>query len=178
MPHFAEEQISAYLDKQLEPGEARALELHLGECEGCRATLNEMRELNSLFREAERFEPSPFLWNRIAADFDKDRSSAHPWGASILAGLRSLACKPGLAASIFAVLMVAGIAIYREVNTNITDRAALAEIDRAYQSLAAQDPDSYNPFSASSPSGLDANPFRSMRLRGRTDSEPPVPVRH
>ena len=178
MPHFAEEQISAYLDKQLNAGETGALEIHLGECDRCRAVLNEMRELNGLFREAERFEPSPFLWNRIAANLNKDHASPRGWGASIIAGLRGFAWRPGMAASVFAVLMIAGIAVYREVNINNADRAALAEIDRAFQSLAAQDPDSYNPFSSESPSGFDANPFRSMRLRGRTDSGPLVPVRH
>ena len=178
MPHFPEEQISAYLDRQLEPRETRELELHLEECESCRALFNEMRELSGLFREAERFEPSPFLWNRIAADFDKERSSARGWGAPIIACLRGFSWNPRLAASVFAVLMITGIAVYREVNTNIADRAALAEIDKAYQSLAAQNPDSYNPFSSGSPSDFDANPFRSMRMRGRMDSEPPMPERH
>ncbi len=180
MPHFAEEQISAYLDKQLGPNETRALELHLNECASCRTICSDMRDLTNLFRDAERLEPSPFLWSRIAAGFNnkEEHSSAHGWGASIITGLRTFAWNPGLAASVLAVLMIAGIAVYREVNTNIADRAMLAEIDRAFQSQAAQDPDSYNPFSSVSSSSSDANPFRNMRLRGRLDSEPPMPARH
>ena len=138
---------------------------------------DEMRELSNLFRGAEQFEPSPFLWTRIAADFEKEHGSRHSWGATLIAGLRRYAWHPGLAAAVFGILMIAGIAVFREVNVNVADRAALAEIDKAYQSLAAQNPDSYNPFVSGSSSD-DANPFRSSRLRGRTDSDPLVPVRH
>jgi anti-sigma factor RsiW len=178
IPHFGEEQISAYLDKQLDPGEARALEIHLRECESCHGVFDEMRELTNLFRGAEQVKPSPFLWTRIAADFGKERYSWRGWGATLIAGLRRYAWNPGLAAAVFGILMIAGVAVFREVNINVADRAALAEIDKAYQSLAAQNPDSYNPFVSGSPSDFDANPFKSLRLRGRTDSDPLVPVRH
>ena len=173
MSHSKEEQISAYLDGQLARDESHELELHLRDCPGCRASFEEMRELNRLFREAERLEPSPFLWTRIAAGFEKERVPVRGWRENILAGLSSLGLKPGMAAAAMGILIFAGIAVYREININIADRAALVEIDKTRQSLAAQDPDAYNPFSFSSPRDLDANPFRSMRLSGRIHSASP-----
>jgi len=173
MAHFEGEQISAFLDRQLAPDEMRALEAHLQQCQVCRASFEEMREMNRLFLGAERLEPSPFLWNRIAAGFEKERAPARGWRESILAGLQGLGLKPGMAAAAMGILIFAGIAVFREINVNTADRAALAEIDKARQSLAAQDPDAYNPFRFSSPRDLDANPFRSMRLSGRVHSAPP-----
>jgi anti-sigma factor RsiW len=177
MPHIREEQISAYLDKQLSPEETGALELHLGECEDCRAVLGEMRELTSLFREAERFEPSPFLWNRISAGIAEDRSTAGSWKTVIFSGLHRYGWSRGMAAAL-CILMFAGIVIIREIKVNNAEQAALAEIDRAYQSLAAQNPDAYNPFSSGHKSDFNANPFRSVRMSGRTDSAPAEAPRH
>jgi anti-sigma factor RsiW len=172
MPHIKEEQISAYLDRQVDAAESSAIDLHLQACESCRAVFGELRDLNTLFRDAEQVEPSPFLWNRIAASFEtnlyKERST-RSWGASVIAGLRRYAWNPGFAAAAFAILMSAGIAVFRQNTMSTTDQAALAEIDRAYKSLAAQNPDENNPFSSGSPSDFDTNPFRSGRL-GRSNN--------
>jgi len=178
MPHINEEQISSYLDKQLCIEETRSFEAHVGECESCRAVYEQMREVTRLFREAERFEPSPFLWNRIAADFDSKRPAALDWRASIIAGLRNYGWNRFLAAATLAIMLFVGVAIFRIDRGHIADRAALAEIDRVYRSLAAQDPDAYNPFSSGSPGELDANPFRSLRLGGGADKAPPAIPRH
>lgn len=177
MPHLNHELISAYVDGQLDPAETRNVELHLNECGGCCAVLAEMQELTDLFKDAEQFEPSPFLWTRIAAGFEQEKPSIPGRFAAAMANLRRLAFRPGLAAGCFALLMIAGIAVYREVNPSVTDRAALAEIDKAYQILAVQYPDSYNPFVSASSPDLEANPFRSMRLRGGNGSDP-EDIRH
>ena len=50
MPHVGEEKLSAYIDSQLDPGETRALDLHLAECESCRAILGDLREPPSHLR--------------------------------------------------------------------------------------------------------------------------------
>jgi hypothetical protein len=172
MPHIKEEQISAYLDRQLDAFENSQLEGHLGECEGCRYLFEEMQEVTHLFQNAERLEPSPFLWTRIAAGFESHNRELLPKGGlvySFFAGLRRLGWNSGIAAVALGILMFIGISIFKEPNIN---PAALAEIDRVYETLAAENPDSYNPFSTGSFSDFDANPFRNMRLSGRTNGAP------
>jgi predicted anti-sigma-YlaC factor YlaD len=173
MQHLREEQISAYLDRELSSEEARALELHLDECETCSAAFDKMCALTDLFQEAERLEPSPFIWSRISAEFDENRSTSRSWKEAFLFGLRRYSCTPGLAvAALGIILVVAGFAIIKEIKVNSAEQATLAEIDRAYDGLAAQNPDAYNPFSIGNKNDINANPFRSMRLSGRTDGAP------
>jgi anti-sigma factor RsiW len=179
MSHYKEEELSAYLDRQLSADESRTLEAHLAECESCNSVLDEMRSLTLLFREAERFEPSPFLWNRIAAGLDKNQASAFDWKASIIAGLRSVSWSGGAAAVALAVLLFSGIAIFNNSNGHIAEQAAMTEIDKVYQRLIAQDPDKYNPFSSDSISHKsDVNPFRSFRLSHITNSTPEMTRQH
>lgn len=164
MPHIKEEQISAYIDRQLDEIESHAVEMHLRECGECRTMLSEMKELTNLFREAERFEPSPFLWNRIAANY-KDKSSIRSWKTVIIAGLGRFGWNSKFAAAALCFIMIAGIAVFREVKINTADKAALAEIDRAYKALTAQGSETYNPFSSGTPTDFDVNPFKSIRAR-------------
>ncbi|MBN1567713.1 MAG: zf-HC2 domain-containing protein [Acidobacteria bacterium] len=165
MTHIKEEEISAYLDEQLSSEEKLVLEAHLRDCEHCRAVRDELSEVTRLFREAERFEPSPFLWSRIEADYNKESSSErHHWLASFIAGLSISNWSFRLASAALVVLAAAGIFVFHGNTNRMAERAALADIDRTHQSLAALDPDTYNPFGSGLPSGLDANPFRSMRL--------------
>jgi hypothetical protein len=173
MQHVREEQISAYLDRELSLEETHALELHLDECETCRATLDQMCALTDLFQKAERLEPSPFIWSRISAGFDENRSSSRNWKDAFLFGLRRYSRIPGVAvAALGIILFVAGFAIIREIRVNSAEQATLAEIDQAYRSLAARNPDAYNPFSMGNNTDINANPFRSMRMSGRTDGAP------
>jgi hypothetical protein len=172
MPHVNEEQLSAYLDRQLDADGNGLVEMHLRECESCSGLVEEMREVTKLFRSAERLEPSPFLWTRIAAGFEHEtmeRSRKRGWGTSVLAGMRRFGWNSGIAATALGILMFVGITIFKEPSIN---PAALAEIDRVCKSLAAEDPDAFNPFSSGLPSDVDANPFRSARLNGRTNSAP------
>jgi predicted anti-sigma-YlaC factor YlaD len=164
MSHINEGQISAYLDEQLSSEEKLVLEAHFRECESCRTVRDELFEISRLFREAERFEPSPFLWNRIAADFDKESSSTHHWITSFIDGLRKNSWNLRLASAALVVVVIAGVVVFRGNSGHVAEQAALADIDRACQSLAALDPDTYNPFGSGLPRELDANPFRSVRL--------------
>jgi predicted anti-sigma-YlaC factor YlaD len=164
MSHIREEQISAYLDEQLSFEEKLAIETHFRECESCRAVRDDLLEISRLFREAERFEPSPFLWNRIATDFDKESSSTNHWITSFIDGLRKNSWNLRLASAALAVIVIAGIVVFRGNGGHVAEQAALADMDRAYQSLAALDPDTYNPFGSGLPRELDANPFRNVRL--------------
>jgi hypothetical protein len=172
MPHIEEEQLSAYLDRQLGAFANSQLEMHLRECESCRALFDEMREVNHLFQKAERFEPSPFLWTRIAASFESEKREHLSKGglvASLVASVRRPGWSSGIAAAALGILMFIGIAIFKEPDIN---PAALAELNKVHATLAAENPDTYNPFNLGSFTDFDANPFRSVRINGRTSSAP------
>ena len=166
MTHINEEQISAYLDEQLNSEETLALEVHFRDCENCRAVRDEFLEVSNLFRNAGGFEPSPFLWNRIAADFDKEKSATRSWLKSFAAGLRKPTWNLRFASAAMVILMIAGVVVFRGGSGNLAEQSALADINRTYESLAALDPDSYNPFGSGVPHELDANPFKNLRKSG------------
>jgi predicted anti-sigma-YlaC factor YlaD len=178
MRHIKEEQISAYIDRQLTDDENRELEIHLKECSSCHAAYEEMCSVSQLFREAERFEPSAFLWNRIAAGIDREHPVNRGWVTSIMAGLRGYSRSWGMAAATLVILIVVGITLYHGNRMPVADQAALAQIDQMYKDLAAQDPDGYNPFSSGTPDEWGANPFKSMRLNDKTYSVPPAVLQH
>jgi predicted anti-sigma-YlaC factor YlaD len=163
MMHIKEEKISAYLDGQLGADDALAVEAHLQDCGPCRNLFDELSEVSDLFRKAERFEPSPFLWNRIEADFRSKKSSAHTWKDLFIAGLGKHSWNLRLASATLVVLMLAGIVVFRGNEDRRSDRAALANIDQTYKSLAALDPDTYNPFGSGLSQEFETNPFKNLR---------------
>jgi hypothetical protein len=172
MQHIKEEQLSAFLDRQLDASENDQVDRHLRECETCRDLFEEMREVTRFFLSVEKLEPSPFLWTRIAAGFESEKRkklSKRGRLASIFAGMRRFGWNSGIAAAALGILLFIGITILREPNI---DPAALAEIDRVHQRLAKEDFDAFNPFSFGSPSDFDTNPFKGARLSGRIDSAP------
>jgi anti-sigma factor RsiW len=168
MPHIREEQISAYIDHQLNAEETLALEAHLRDCPDCRAVLDEMKGMTSLFREAERVEPSPFLWSRIALNLREEGPVGRIWGSVLAAALRGHRRALGMAAATLALSLAIGVTIFHSNARQVAEQAALAAIDQTHRSLAAYDPDVYNPFSSGSIGDLDANPFRILRLGGGT----------
>jgi anti-sigma factor RsiW len=178
IPHINEEQISAYIDGQLPADENRSIEIHIQECTSCRAVHDELSTLTQFFRDSERLEPPAFLWNRIAADFDKERPATPGWVASIMAYLRGYSRSMGMAAASITILIIVGIVAYHGNRMPAADRVALAQIDQISRDLAAQDPDGYNPFVSGAPSEMDANPFRSMRLKNKAYGAPPEGLPH
>ncbi len=165
MKHIGKEQISACLDAQLNDSERLALEAHLRDCGHCRMLRDELLEVSNLFRQAERLEPSPYLWNRIAADLDTEPDAPPSFISSLVSGLRRYSWSLRLASATLVVVMLAGAAVFLGSN-RFAERAALADIDRTYKSLAGLDPETYNPFGSGLPQEWDANPFKSLRRSG------------
>jgi predicted anti-sigma-YlaC factor YlaD len=180
MSHIKEEQISAYIDRQLSVDENRSIEIHLEECSSCRAVYDELSTLTQLFQDSERIEPPVYLWNRIAADFNEEHpAAAHKrWVDSIIACLRGYSRSWGMAAATIVVFLIAGIVVYHGNRIPVSDRAALAQLEQINRDLAAQDPDGYNPFASGAPGEWDSNPFKSMRLNNKTYSVPPAALQH
>jgi predicted anti-sigma-YlaC factor YlaD len=163
MLHIKEEQISAYLDEQLGESDVRVVEAHLRDCSSCRNLRDELSEISSLFQKAERFEPSPFLWNRIEAEFSREVDLPHSWTELFIAGLRRHSRNLQLASAALTVILIAGIVVYRGSEDRLSDQAALAHIDQTYRSLATLDADTYNPFGSALPAGLETNPFTNLQ---------------
>lgn len=59
--HATAEVLSAYLDAELEAGEARDLSRHLEDCDDCRARLDSLRRVVTSVRRLERAAPPPVL---------------------------------------------------------------------------------------------------------------------
>jgi anti-sigma factor RsiW len=168
MRHIEEEQISAYIDNQLDAGETAALEAHMRDCAHCRAVLDEMKDVTCLFRDAERMDPSPFLWRRIAADLREAEAVRGDWGSILAAALRGHRRALGMAAAALTLFSAVGVTIFYRNARQIAQQAALASIDQTRRSMAAYDPDAYNPFSSGSLGDLDTNPFKLLRLGSRS----------
>ena len=95
------DQLSAYIDGALAPAAARRLEAHLGECEGCRAELEQLRSTVTALRELPEAQvPRSFTLSpeRVAA-----RRPAMP-AAPLAFGARIAAA--GVAVALAAVLVV------------------------------------------------------------------------
>jgi hypothetical protein len=60
------DRLSAYLDGELEPAEARACEAHLGACAGCAATLQELRQVAERAGALGSEAPGAEVWAGIA----------------------------------------------------------------------------------------------------------------
>jgi anti-sigma factor RsiW len=166
MQHIEEEQLSAFIDSQLSDGEILAVKSHLRICSDCRAVLDEMNAVTRMFQEAERVAPSPFLWNRISADLNK-KDPARGWIAAVLESLHPYKRGLSAAAAALTIILAVGITFLYENSRQVAEQAALAAIDQTYKSLAAQDPDAYNPFASGSLNEHE-NPFSSFLSSGRT----------
>lgn len=161
--HISQEQISAWLDGQLEDDSTRQIKEHLETCPGCRAVRDEMSALDRLFRGLEVVSPPSYLWSKISAGLDQAASSPRGWfsrrGFAVVRPVWKRVELWGLAA---ALVVGCSIAVMQWSNYR-TERERLAEIDRAYRTLTPQNAESYNPF-ATSQIDTSRNPFRLGKL--------------
>lgn len=65
--HLSTEQLSSYLDGEVEHAAAREVEVHLASCPACRARLSSMRGLVAEIRRMERVAPPPDLVHQVRA---------------------------------------------------------------------------------------------------------------
>jgi hypothetical protein len=59
------EQLSAYLDKVLAPGEVSAVEEHIKECRSCAAALDDLRKVVGHLHELEQVDPPPWFTQKV-----------------------------------------------------------------------------------------------------------------
>ena len=79
------ESLEEYLSGLLDPAERRRIEAHLHDCPGCRAGIDGMTELSSLFGvlQNQECEPAPGFYSRVVERIEA--ASAEPSFASLFA---------------------------------------------------------------------------------------------
>ena len=165
--HISEEEISAWVDRQLEPGEMGRVETHIRDCSECRAAADEMSRLAEMFRAAETAELPPYLWGRIAADLEtaapSRRLGLRNWLLPVIG--RPLWMRAA-AAALAVIVLAAGGAIFIEHRSAAEFKEqALAEMQIAQNNLVALDAESYNPFRSAGVAVTEGNPFSRDQLR-------------
>jgi len=165
--HISEEEISAWVDRQLDPGESGWIETHLRSCGECCAAAEEMSAMAAALRSTETAELPPYLWSRIATDLEKAASPRRQGFRSWLLQTTGRPIWMRAAATVLAVMVLAmGGAIFI-VHRSAADfeKRALAEMQLAQNSLVALDAESYNPFRTAEAAFREGNPFSRDQLR-------------
>lgn len=73
---WAQRNLSAYVDRELDPRAAGKLEAHLSGCPRCREKLAELERVEAVLGAIPGREPSPFLWTRVKAGIDSQAEPA------------------------------------------------------------------------------------------------------
>jgi Putative zinc-finger len=103
-----QDRLNDYLDAELDLRERRALEAHLRDCESCRRTLDELRDIVSSVRELPALEPSPAVWESIRRGLRERSGDAGIDGRTIPVGFWSARLYPTLAVAA-ALLLAVGL---------------------------------------------------------------------
>ncbi len=159
--HLTEEQISAWLDHQLEDHISSALGRHLADCDHCRAVRDGFFAVDQLFRKVEVVEPPSYLWSRISAGLEETGPKYAGWFSQLSSVFPKSAWLRAEVLALAATIVTAcSVAVLHWSNVR-SERRQLAEIDIAYQKLLPQNAEAYNPFAASPQVDTSGNPFRS-----------------
>lgn len=165
--HISEEEISAWVDGQLGPGETGQVEHHVRECSECRSAAKEMSALAEAFRATEIADVPPYIWSRIEANLDKAVPTRE---GSLWSRFFPVIGHPvwmrAAAAMIAVVILAVGGALFIEYRSAAEfEKRALTEIQLSQNRLAALEAESYNPFRTAGAASSERNPFSRDRLR-------------
>lgn len=80
-----EEDLTAWVDGELPPLQARALETHVAGCDSCTATVALLRKTVALLPTLPALEPSAALRRKVLAQLDEPESRLRAWLSSLLA---------------------------------------------------------------------------------------------
>jgi anti-sigma factor RsiW len=157
--HVSEDQISSWLDHQLDPEVSLRIEKHLECCPSCGRKRAEMAAASSLFREMEALAPPVYLWTRISAGLRQMEPEPVGWVARLGVPFHQRGwLRAEILAFVATVVIACGFGISRWSAVR-TERQQLAAIDRAYHSLLPQNAESFNPFATSPWVNTESNPF-------------------
>lgn len=186
--HLSPQSISEWLDGQMGEQDAARVELHLAQCEDCRALEAEMTVVNRLFQQAQPLTPPPFLWTRIAAELQttsaapRSQSPVRSWLQIVLGRdgrLSWFRFRTLVPASLLLILVIGGPLAVREYRSETRIRlAAIAEIDRAHLSLVEGNLPTSNPFRVATGTDLEKNPFSLSGQERDPNPFRPLPGEH
>lgn len=159
--HISQEQISAWVDRQLDPEAMAEINRHLEACADCQAAAHEMSDLTAAFRSAAALELPPHLWARISAGLQE--ASADRRGRLrrlLVPALGQPTWAPAAAvAAVAALTLMAGVLWVEQRSAARLQELAFAEIEQMQQSLSSLDAEKFNPFRLPDSGGAEANPF-------------------
>ena len=161
MRHISEEQISAWVDRQLDPATMALVDTHLDTCGNCRALAEEMSAITRAYRSSASLELPPHLWTRVAARM-ADAGGHRGWnqGGWLPALLTRPAWLPVPVVLIALMISIAGTVVFVEHrSTSRLERLALAQIETTRVTMASLDTEKYNPFRLPAPVDAKMNPF-------------------
>lgn len=154
--HIPREEIFAWMDHEAEPAVAERVRRHLAHCPDCRRLRDELAGTTALFREMDVLEPPSYIWTRISAEYENYKPRRRffrlaPAGKVVFLHARTAA----LAATLLVGLGIT--AIYW--SSARMEQRQLAQLENACRASMPQDPESFNPFTASPWFDLQENPF-------------------
>ncbi len=159
--HIPEDQISAWVDRQLEPQAIAAVEAHLQVCAECRALAEEMSAIGEAYRSAESLELPPLLWTRIASGMAEAPSRKRRSPASWLPlALARPSWFPVPALVLALIISTIGTVLFVEYRSaSRVEQLALAQIEATQKAMASLDAERHNPFRLPAPDDARMNPF-------------------
>jgi predicted anti-sigma-YlaC factor YlaD len=170
--HLSEEQISAWLDHQLEDDAAGSVEQHVAGCDQCRAVRDGLSAVDQLFRKAEVVEPPPYMWSKISAGLEEAGLENAGWFSRLASTFTGNAWVRAEVLALAATMVLGCSVAVLHWSTLRTERRQLAEIDFTYQKLLPQNAESYNPFATSPQIDTGRNPFRLSDADAGSKSSP------
>jgi len=149
------DRLSDYIDGLLSERERLGVERHLRDCGSCRMICDDLLYIRQLSRELPQYEPSPQLWERIAAAIAAEANSR---SHGLPPGIRRAWMRPAFAvAAAVAIVVLAGALL----------RSRFPEPDSQHVSVPSP-----TPWSALTPSLLEIQPTGLILVHKPTvDSE-------
>ncbi|MDQ7828689.1 MAG: zf-HC2 domain-containing protein [Armatimonadota bacterium] len=106
-------QLSAYLDRELTPEEARAVERHLDGCPACREELEALRQTRALLRALpERPLPEDF-WPELRRTLQREAAPRTRGLPAVRAWLDAIRARPAPALAVVAVVLLLAVTLVR-----------------------------------------------------------------
>ncbi len=169
--HCPQEQIAAWIDRQLEAMEAAEVESHLRQCESCRRLEEELESTGRMFRDLEVLEPPAHLWTSITAQLQQTATPKtffrQAWREGWL--FRRLEFVALAAMLLLIIGSTVFLVLERQASTRFRS-TSIAQIDSYYAAFLAKSPEADNPFRRSGRTDSESNPF--ARHQFKDDSNP------
>jgi hypothetical protein len=156
------QELSAYIDKELNEKTAAQLRMHLATCLNCKAEYESLLKIQVLMDEAEVFEPDSSIWMRVEQQIS--RKKADFWDR-VLSTFQDLIARyayfihtPTLVGSLAAILLI--LMTFSLYDKYQEKRALMAWVEKHSPASVSLE---INPFGSQVIESLDENPFDTFK---------------